>query len=131
MGLYEMSSDNYSETQVSEAQIILSKCCKHNKTFGVRVEKRGDDWVRTWTFRISEASAMREGFDRTKITGSLQTSSEFPGCPYCGAHGLFLCGCGKASCFDGQSSSVFCHWCNTKADNLSYSASLDVNVGAF
>jgi hypothetical protein len=126
-----MINNNFAEARTPEAQIILSKCCRHNKTFGVRVEKRDNDWVRTWAFRISEASAMREGFDRTKITGSLYAFSEFPGCPYCGDRGLFLCACGKASCFDGKSRSVFCHWCNTKAENLSHSASFDVNVGAF
>jgi len=125
-----MSSNDSSETQAPEAKILLSKCCKHNKIFGIRVEKRENDWIRTWAFRISESSAAREGFDRTKITGSLQASSEFPGCPHCGAHGLFLCACGKISCFDGESKSVLCYWCDTKVDNLSYSKSLNVSAGA-
>jgi len=126
-----MGKKEIDRTRTPEAKIILSKCCKHNKTFGIRIEKMGNDWMRTWAFRIDESQAKREGFDRTPITGSLQASSDFPGCPYCGSHGLLLCACGKASCYDGKSRSVFCYWCNTKADDLSYCESFDINAGAF
>jgi len=122
---------NSDDTQTPEAKIILSKCCNHNKIFGIRIEKVGNDWVRTWAFQISEAQATREGFDKAKITGSLKASPDFPGCPYCGSRGLLLCACGRASCYDGKSWSPFCYWCNTKVGNLSHSESFNVSAGAF
>jgi len=125
-----MSAKQSTEARVPAARILLSKCCKHNKMFGIRVERAGNDWIRTWAFPISAASAKREGFDETMITGSLNASPEFPGCPHCGAKNLFKCACGQISCYDGQSRSVFCYWCNTKADDLVRSTSFDVGAGA-
>jgi hypothetical protein len=70
--------------------VLLSKCSKHGKTFGIRVEKRGNDWIRTWIFPISDDAARREGFDKTNITASFNVTKEFPWCPYCGTHGMFF-----------------------------------------
>jgi hypothetical protein len=114
-----------------EAQVLLSKCSKHGKTFGIRVEKRGNDWIRTWAFPISDEAAKREGFDRTNITGSFNVTKEFPGCPYCGTHGMFFCGCGKVSCIQTNAESVHCYWCNTRVNNLTAAESFSANAGGY
>ena len=49
------------------------------------IEKRENDWVRTWAFKIKEETAQKEGFDKTNFSGSFYTDEEYPGCPYCGA----------------------------------------------
>ena len=81
------------------ASVILAKCSVHNKVFGIRVEKRENDWVRTWAFPIDEARAKREGFDKTKIKGSLTAVDGYPGCPYCGTDEFVQCPCDKISCW--------------------------------
>ena len=45
------------------ANVLLAKCNAQNKTYGIRVEKRGNDWVSTWAFPIDESKAKREGFE--------------------------------------------------------------------
>jgi transcription elongation factor Elf1 len=82
------------------ASVMLAKCNTPNQTYGIRVEQRGSDWVSTWAFRIDETKAKREGFHKTKITGTFQPAPEYPGCPYCGGHTLVQCGCGKMFCYN-------------------------------
>jgi hypothetical protein len=102
-----------------EANVIISKCSTHGgKTFGIRVEKRKRDWVRTWTFKIDEAKAKREGFDRTPIEGTLLPVDECPGCPYCTTMELFICPCGKLSCIKPDSKSIKCFWCGKTHKHL-------------
>ena len=112
-----------------EANVILAKCSKTGCTFGIRVEKRNNDWVCTWAFPIDEARAKREGFNATKITGSLSLLPEYPGCPHCQANSWVHCGnCGKMSCYDG-STSVRCHHCNTAMTNLQQAQGVEVDAG--
>ena len=85
-----------------EASVILAKCAQ-DKLYGIRIEKRDNDWVRTWAFKLKEETAEKEGFDKINFTGSFYTDEEYPGCPYCGAKKCFVCGnCGKVSCYDGS-----------------------------
>jgi hypothetical protein len=118
-----------------EANVILCKCSK-NHTFGMRVEKRGRDWVRTWAFKIDEGRARHEGYDKVTISGSLNPVDEYPGCPYCGEGGFVLCNCGKMNCSStitdkGGGNGVFtCNWCGETgtcytADNFDVSADGD------
>ena len=69
-----------------EASVILAKCAQ-DKLYGIRIEKRDNDWVRTWAFKLKEETAEKEGFDKINFTGSFYTDEEYPGCPYCGANG--------------------------------------------
>ena len=95
-----------------EASVILAKCAQ-DKLYGIRIEKRDNDWVRTWAFKLKEETAEKEGFDKINFTGSFYTDEEYPGCPYCGAKKCFVCGnCGKVSCYDG-SDKVVCNWCGS------------------
>ena len=69
-----------------KANVILMKCPKAKRTYGVRIEESCGDWFRTWAFPMDEGRASHEGYDKTKITGNLAPYSEFNGCPYCGSH---------------------------------------------
>ena len=42
-----------------EANVILAKC-KKDQLYGIRIEKRENDWVRTWAFRLQEEMAEKE-----------------------------------------------------------------------
>ena len=100
-----------------EANVLLFKCTKSKRAYGVRIQKMRDgDWYRTWAFKLSEGSAKREGYDRSVIKGNLYATEEYPGCPYCGCQGFVMCGhCQKIACWDGESSYT-CPWCGTKSN---------------
>ena len=113
-----------------EASVILAKCAS-DKLYGIRIEKRDNDWVRTWAFKIKEEMAEKEGFDKINFTGNFYTDEEYPGCPYCGAKKCFVCGsCGKVSCYDG-SDKVVCNWCGASGTAASDDGKMDVSGGGF
>ena len=119
-----------------EASVILAKCAQ-DKLYGIRIEKRDNDWVRTWAFKLKEEKAEKarvmekEGFDKINFTGSFYTDEEYPGCPYCGAKKCFVCGnCGKVSCYDG-SDKVVCNWCGSNGTAADDDGKLDVSGGGF
>lgn len=114
-----------------EANVILSKCEKTAKTFGIRVEKRNNDWFRTWAFPIKDDVAKREGFDKIVLNGSFLADPEFPGCPYCKADSFFICSCGKMSCCDlNRGNVVTCHWCGTKCE-LTVAENFNIKSGGY
>lgn len=115
-----------------EANVILSKCSVHKGTFGIRIEKRNNDWVWTWAFKIDEAKAKREGFDRVKITGSLHKDHDFPGCPYCGEKsGFVTCGCGGMICWNPEKKSGTCPWCESLINEIRTVSSIDIRAGGY
>ena len=98
------------------ATVVLARCSKTKKCFGIRVEQRGKDWVRTWTFPIDERKAKHEGFETNVVTGSMDADNEYPGCPHCGAKGFVQCACKKNGCSGGihnygHSVEYTCPWC--------------------
>lgn len=109
-----------------EAKVILAKCpylhTTNDNLYGIRVQKFGDDWIRTWTFKIDAIMASKEGYDKEFANGSFGTTSEYPGCPYCNATGFSQCSCGKIFCYkaeDGQNGKVVrrtCPWCGVTGD---------------
>jgi hypothetical protein len=114
------------------AKVIMAKCSKTRKAFGIRIEQRGGDWVRTWAFPVDEGKAKREGFDANTLTGSMNPDDQYPGCPHCGSPGFaFDTGCGKASCTGGAvdrgngTADMTCPWCGV---TNTYSAVDRVNV---
>jgi hypothetical protein len=104
------------ETPKIKANVTLCKCPSSKNIFGIRIEERGNDWVRTWAFKINESKAKREGFDNTKMIGTMQPTSEYPGCPYCGAVDIALCSCGKIFCWSGETDRATCPWCGQRGD---------------
>lgn len=113
-----------------EASVILAKC-DNKQLYGIRIEKRAGDWMRTWAFPLSEENAEKEGFDKSSFTGYFLTDEEYPGCPYCGARKCFVCGnCGKISCYDG-SDKVVCNWCGQSMKTSREAGTMDVTGGGF
>jgi hypothetical protein len=104
------------ETPQIIANVALCKCPSSKGVFGIRIEKSGADWLRTWAFKINESKAKREGFDSTKITSSMLPTPEYPGCPYCGTINIALCACGKLFCWSGESGQLTCPWCGQRGD---------------
>jgi hypothetical protein len=118
------------------ANVILARCAASAKLFGMRVEQRGDDWVRTWAFAIDEERAKHEGFDKTEILGTLEPADKYPGCPYCKNVFLLQCTCGKMICCEPQSSdseefSVCCDWCGAVANGMEFIDKHSVNSGEY
>ncbi|GHV31358.1 hypothetical protein FACS1894167_13620 [Synergistales bacterium] len=97
---------------MNEAVIALCKCKKSKKLYGVRFERTGaNDWQYTWAFPIKEATAQREGYGGTTITGNIEPAPGYPGCPYCGSKYFVVCQCGKLNCNISTSNLFTCEWC--------------------
>jgi hypothetical protein len=102
--------------QKIEANVVLCKCPKTRDVFGMRLEKRGGDWLRTWAFKVDEQRARREGFDTETTSGTMTPTPEYRGCPYCGTTGLAQCPCGKVFCWSGETRRLTCPWCGQTGD---------------
>ena len=102
-----------------EANILLIKCPKAQKTIGVRIQKMEDgDWWRTWAFPLKMESAQDEGYDATPVKGNLFCTEDYPGCPHCGTGGFVQCNqCRKLTCYNNESS-LICGWCGNLMDNI-------------
>jgi hypothetical protein len=99
------------------AKVVLCKCPKNHdgekasRLFGMRIEEQNRDWIRTWAFKIDAEKAHREGFDDEVTRGTMQPSSDYPGCPYCGTMGIAQCECGKIFCATTGKTTLTCPWC--------------------
>lgn len=92
------------------------------KAYGMRLEKTGHDrWRTTWAFPIKESSAKREGYDKVQVKGDISFADDYPGCPYCGGHGLTLCSCGHLNCTILRNNIFTCEWCGTQGQIGDYS----------
>lgn len=93
--------------------IIVARCSQSKEIFGIRMEEKlPGQWISDWAFRLKEQTARKEGYHQTKITGSFNVDSAYPGCPYCENRGFFKCGCGHIACWNGHKNPVTCPWCN-------------------
>lgn len=101
--------------ETKQAVIVLAKCAEGRKTYGLRVEKNGENqWLVTWAFPIKEDSAKREGYDKTTIQGNIVFTNDFPNCPYCGGRALTVCSCGHLSCTIIKNETFKCEWCGAQ-----------------
>lgn len=98
------------------ANVVLCKCPRSKNLFGMRIEERDNDWLRTWAFKITESKARHEGYEKTKSTGSMQPTPEYPGCPHCGALDIAQCSCGKLFCWYGETNTAVCPWCGQSGE---------------
>jgi hypothetical protein len=114
------------------AKVILAKCSKTQKCFGIRIEQRGGDWVRTWAFPIDERRAKNEGFEANKVSGSMNAVDNYHGCPYCGGVGFVHCGCGKIGCWGsgGETRVYACPWCKQEGE-VQIAEKFDVSGGGY
>jgi hypothetical protein len=108
--------------EMLNAKVILARCSKTRQTFGIRIEERGGDWVRTWAFPVDEYKARHEGFDAETVSGSMNAAPGYPGCPHCGSKGFSHdTNCGKLSCSGGGidkgngARERTCPWCGKTA----------------
>ena len=118
------------------AKVVMARCSQNKKSFGIRIEQRGRDWVRTWAFPIDERKAEREGYsasDTSTLSGD--DDPNYPGCPHCKDKGIAMCACGKISCQGGlrnygNYAELTCPWCGNKGQYTLVN-SLDVAGGGY
>ena len=104
----------------AEAVVILCKCGKNHKTFGIRTEKNNKKWMMTWAFPIKESTGKREGYDKVSVSGDISMTSEYPGCPYCGQRSLTVCSCGHLCCTITRGNVFTCEWCGSRGEIRDY-----------
>ena len=123
-----------------QAKVILAKCpyaySKSENLYGMRVQKFGSDWKRTWAFKIDAEKAHHEGYDKERSHGSFDPTAEYPGCPYCRSLSLAQCSCGKTFCIkteEGQRTRTMrrtCPWCGLTAEYTA-TETLDLQGGDY
>ena len=117
------------------AKVIMAKCSQTQRAFGIRIEQRGAEWVRTWTFPLDEGKARREGYSaKSTVLLRGEPDSGYPGCPHCRDGGIVQCACGKIGCAGGvqetsKGEKYSCPWCGNEGE-LEFSDSLDVAGGS-
>ena len=101
---------------MKEVTIIQTRCQRSKQLFGIRAEKiREGEWLCNWAFKMSEKTAANEQYGETPVSGRMAFDAEYPGCPYCGTIGWFICGkCGRVTCYSGESTTT-CGWCGNTA----------------
>ncbi len=96
---------------MKEAQVVLARCPKEHKTYGIRMEKKSGKWHLTWAFPINNTKAESEGYQKFQLSGEFQTDNNYNGCPFCRTRQFLLCDkCGKLTCYHNESH-VTCAWC--------------------
>ncbi len=69
-----------------EANIVVARCMKTGRDFGIRFEKTGSDvWEATWSFKIPNTQKNKDDYKKTDsdLTGSFRFPPNYPGCPHC------------------------------------------------
>lgn len=115
-----------------KAVIVIAKCEPHNKTYGMRFEKSAPNhWRVNWAFPMKESAAKREGYDKTTVSGNIEFTDEYPGCPYCKETNLTLCSCGRLSCSHLVNEVFTCAWCGARGTIGGYNgASITAGIDA-
>jgi len=109
-------------TKRLNAKVVLCRCPSKAKDgassrlFGIRIEERNNDWVRTWAFKIDENKAKNEGYITERTTGSLSSADGYPGCPYCGTVNFAQCSCGNLFCWRSETNTAICPWCGQEGE---------------
>lgn len=115
----------------NQAFAVMAACERSKETFGITVDSCGNNSYRfIWSFKIRKEIAKQEGYDSTNVTGNIENDEEFPGCPYCKAKLMWLCGtCKKWNCWHEQNH-VTCAHCGTSGE-CSVADSFDLRGGGF
>lgn len=102
-------------SEANEAVVVLCKCGKVHKTYGIRTEKlSGKKWNMTWAFPIKESAGKREGYDKVSVSGTIVMTDGYPGCPYCGQRNITVCSCGHICCSITLRNIFTCEWCGAQ-----------------
>lgn len=101
-----------------DATVVLCRCHKSGSLYGIRAERiEKDTWSFTWSFKLKENYAKREGYENNSVSGKIVHDSDFPGCPYCGSMSWFQCNvCGKLTCIQPEIKYVQCSWCGDSGE---------------
>jgi hypothetical protein len=95
-----------------EVSFVLARCSHGGQGFSIEFRRSGrGNWTATRAFEVSEQAAKRGGYEPAEISGTIEVSPAFSGCPHCRSVSFYLCSCGKVACWDGESRSVTCPWC--------------------
>lgn len=121
-----------------QAKVVLARCphtrSKSDNLFGMRIQKDGGDWVRTWAFKIDAERASHEGYDKERTSGAFNPTAEYPGCPYCHSLNLAQCACGKSFCYKSEFSQrtmrLTCPWCGHTGE-YHLTERIDLQGGSF
>ena len=134
------TKEKYTSSTKIPAKVILAKCpyafSKSDNLFGMRIQKFGSIWKRTWAFKIDAERAHNEGYDKERTSSSFNPTPEYPGCPYCHSFNLAQCMCGKSFCFkedEGSRSGTMrltCPWCGQTGE-YSATETLDLQGGGY
>ena len=96
---------------------VVQVVCGHQvRPFRLRAMQNGAGWLVVDAFVPRPAAAkpggrVADGVEsESSLTGPVETSPSYPGCPHCGARSLFGCACGRLSCWD-QAPVVRCPSC--------------------
>ena len=106
-----------------EAHVVLAKCSRTRKVYGVRMEKTAGGWTYDWAFSLNEGRAKSENYSSSKIIGNIYPDPEYPGCPYCGAKSFVVCSCGKLNCYNSEMKVFTCEWCGSQGELVDYTGS--------
>lgn len=108
-------------SEIKEAVVVLCKCGKAHKTYGIRTEKLyGKRWDMTWAFAMKESTGKREGYDKVSVSGDIMMTNEYPGCPYCGQKNITVCSCGHICCTITHGGIFTCEWCGAQGEIGAY-----------
>jgi len=117
------------------AKVILARCSQNRACFGIRIEQRGHEWVRTWSFPLDENKARREGYNAASTVTMSGIDDNYPGCPFCKNIGIVQCACDKIGCGGGgrdygNYAEYSCPWCGDNCE-LEFAAGLNVSGGGY
>lgn len=103
------------------ARIIVSRCMKTGKDFGIRWEKTNSGpWMATWSFKIPSSQKNSNDYKQSDdaLSGDFKFSSDYPGCPHCQGRIALVCSrCKKIYCHDIEKGiRTRCPWCNVEGE---------------
>lgn len=109
--------------------IVTGRCEQSHALFGIRFEEHTHNrWLGTWAFALKEATAKREGYERNRVNGRFGFDNDYPGCPHCLRKSIVLCSCGHVVCWDGESPTITCPWCNQRGEIRGEVETLDAGM---
>lgn len=99
------------------AIVITPMCPQKERRYGIRLEKRGQNWYKTWAFPFKKNTTEYDDLNGGSINlSNMEIDETYPGCPFCQSSSLIQCGnCSQLYCYAGESTST-CPWCGNVGD---------------
>ncbi len=96
----------------STVAIVRARCSKTKAGFGIRIDQSAANLAARWAFPLNQENGVHNQSETIYFDGQFTIGNGYPGCPECKAASFFRCGCGKVGCWDGESPTVKCPWCD-------------------